>query len=229
MSDLFKKIYFLSLLLSLIIFTLSCQRANTTSDSSITYFNDFETECDGSIWKNMRRSESALAFSGNYVCECPSDLLYAFGFDIEVNDTIGKANVLLAVDMKLKSASKLKSLFAISVERNGKILFWKSFPLSNGFTVENQWYHNAFSISLPNDVLKDSKINCYVMNGKNESFVIDDFSLDIKYFDLPTYLDDVKECDVPKDLKNIFNTKSVNILYSEKENQIVLADENDNA
>ena len=28
-------------------------------------------------------------------------------------------------------------------------------------------------------------------------------------------------------MKNIFNTKSVNILYSERRNQIVLADEND--
>ena len=228
MTDFLKKISFLSLIFSILVSFFSCQSEKSKPNDTISFFNDFENECVGHIWKNVRRVENNSAFSGNYVCECPSDLLYAFGFDIDINDSIGNSNMLIDVDMKLKSASKLKSQFAISIEREGKILFWKSFPLSNGFSVENQWYDNAFSISLPNDILKDSKINCYVMNGKNESFVIDDFSLDIKYFDLPTYLDELEECDVPKDLKNIFNTKSVNVLYSEKEGQIVLADENDN-
>ena len=228
MTDFLKKISFLTLVLSVIISFFACQNESSTSNDSMTFFNDFENESVGSIWKNMRRTENSSAFSGNYVCECPSDLIYAFGFDLDINDAIGNSNALISIDMKVKSDSRLNSVFAISIERDGKNILWKSFPLSNGFAIGNQWYDNAFSMSLPNDILKDSKFNCYVMNNENESFVIDDFCLNIKYFNIPTYLNDVKEYGIPKKLKNIFNTKSVNILYSEKEGQIVFADENDN-
>ena len=228
MTDFLKKISFLILVLSVIISFFACQNESSTSNDSMTFFNDFENESVGSIWKNMRRTENSSAFSGNYVCECPSDLIYAFGFDLDINDAIGNSNALISIDMKVKSDSRLNSVFAISIERDGKNILWKSFPLSNGFAIGNQWYDNAFSMSLPNDILKDSKFNCYVMNNENESFVIDDFCLNIKYFNIPTYLSDVKEYGIPKKLKNIFNTKSVNILYSEKEGQIVFADENDN-
>ena len=228
MTDFLKKISFLSLVLSIIISFFACQNESSTSNDTMTFFNDFENECVGSIWKNMRRIENSSAVSGNCVCECPSDLIYAFGFDLDINDVVGNSNALISIDMKVKSDSRLNSVFAISIERDGKNVLWKSFPLSNGFTTENQWYDNAFSMSLPNDVIKGSKFNCYVMNNENESFVIDDFYLDIKCFDIPTYLSDVKEYAIPKKMKNVFNTNSVNILYSEKENQIVLADENDN-
>lgn len=228
MTDFLKKISFLTLVLSVIISFFACQNESSISNDSMTFFNDFENESVGSIWKNMRRTENSSAFSGNYVCECPSDLIYAFGFDLDINDVIGNSNALISIDMKVKSDSRLNSVFAISIERDGKNILWKSFPLSNGFAIGNQWYDNAFSMSLPNDILKDSKFNCYVMNNENESFVIDDFCLNIKYFNIPTYLSDVKEYGIPKKLKNIFNTKSVNILYSEKEGQIVFADENDN-
>ena len=228
MLDLFKKISCLSLLLSLIILLFGCRNNDSTIDDTIRYINDFETECDGSIWKNVRRLENVSAFSGNYVCECPSDLTYAFGFDFNVDDSTRNANALITIDMMLKANDKLNSVFVVSLKNQNKTIFWKSFPLANGFVAENQWYNNTFSFSLPNDILKNSKFNSYILNDKGESFIIDDFNFNIKYFNLPTYVDKVEANDVPKDLKNIFNTKSVNILYSEKKNQIVLADENDN-
>ena len=228
MCNILKKIYLLSLTLSLIILFLSCKNNNRISDNSITFFNDFETECDDSMWKNIRRVENAAAASGNYVCECPSDMIYAFGFDFHVNDSVKYSNALISIEMKIEANSKLNSIFVLSVERDGKTLFWKSFPLSNGFVAENQWYNNALSLNLPNDIIRNSKLNCYILNDNAESFIIDDFGVNIKYFNIPTYIDDIEEYDIPKDLKNIFNTKYVNILYSEKKNQIVLADENDN-
>ena len=227
MFDIFRKISFLSLILSLIISLFSCINNDSTADDSITYFNDFETEDTHPIWKNIRRVDNDSAFSGDFVCECPADMMYAYGFNLNVNDSIGNDNILLSIDMKVKAETKLNSVFVISIKNKDKTSFWKSFPMSNGFVEENQWYENAFSISLPNDIIRDSDFNCYVLNDKGESFIIDDFSLNIKCFSLPTYIDEVEKYDLPKDLKNIFNTKSVNILYSERRNQIVLADEND--
>ena len=221
-----KRISFLSLLILLIISLSNCQN-NTVSDNSIRFFNDFENDTVDVVWKNMRRIESDSAFSGNYVCECPDDLTYALGFNYKIDDSIKNANALVSIDMMLKAKTKLNAVFVFSLERDGKTVLWNSFPMSNGFVAENQWYNNSFSLNLPNDVLKKSKLNCYVLNGHNEYFVIDDFKFNLKYFNLPTYLNEVEEYDIPKDLKNIFNTKSVNILYSEKKGQIVLADEND--
>ena len=227
MFNVFKKISFLSLILSLVISLFSCINNDSTAEETITYFNDFEIEDDKSIWKNIRRIESDSACSGDFVCECPADMMYAYGFNFNVDDSIGNDNILLSIDMKVKAAAKPKSVFVLSIKNEDKTSFWKSFPMSNGFVKGNQWYENAFSISLPNDIIMDSDFNCYVLNDKGESFIIDDFRLSIKYFSLPAYVDEVEKYDLPKDLKNIFNTKSVNILYSEKRNQIVLADEND--
>ena len=221
-----KRISFLSLLILLIISLSNCQN-NTVSDNSIRFFNDFENDTVDVVWKNMRRIESDSAFSGNYVCECPANLTYAFGFNYKIEDSIKNANALVSIDMMIKAKTKLNAVFVFSLERDGKTVLWNSFPMSNGFVAENQWYNNSFSLNLPNDVIKDSKLNCYVLNGHNEYFVIDDFKFNLKYFNLSTYLNEVEEYDIPKDLKNIFNTKSVNILYSEKKGQIVLADEND--
>ena len=227
MPNILKKISFLSLIFSLIILCTSCCD-NTTSDNSITFLNNFDNESVDSIWKNMCLLEDAAAFSGDFVCECNSSQIYAFGFNYNVKDSVEDDNALISIAMMVKTKSKLNSVFVVSIERDNKTILWKSYPMSNGFVAENQWYNNSFSLSLPNDVIKNSKFNCYVLNNHNESFVIDDFSFNIKYFNIPTYIDEVEEYDIPKDLKNIFNTKSVNILYSEKKDQIVLADENDN-
>ena len=226
MTDLLKKISFLSLILSIIVSLVSCQDDSPDSDGSKMFFNDFEKECENSIWKNILRVENDAAFSGDYVCECTADMIYAFGFNYDIDDSIENANALISIDMKLKAEHKLNSLFVVSVKKDGNTKFWKSFPMTEGFA-ENQWYDNALSLSLPNDVIEGGELNCYILNDKRESFFIDDFSFELKYFKTPTYLEDVEQYDLPKDLKNVFNTKSINILYSEKRKQIVIADEND--
>ena len=226
MTDLLKKIFFLSLILSIMISLVSCLDDNHDFDGSKMFFNDFENVYENSIWKNVLRVENDAAFSGNYVCECTADMIYAFGFNYDIDDSIENANALISIDMKLKAEHKLNSVFVVSVKKDGNTKFWKSFPMTGGF-VENQWYDNALSLSLPNDVIEGGELNCYILNDKQESFFIDDFNFELKYFKTPTYLEDVEQYDLPKDLKNVFNTKSLNILYSEKRNQIVIADEND--
>ena len=62
---------------------------NNSSQNIHTFFNDFEEENLNSIWKKQYIKNDSLAFSGNNVCECPPDLLYAFGFDLNMDDSIG--------------------------------------------------------------------------------------------------------------------------------------------
>ena len=226
MFDLLRKISLLSLILSLLI-SLSCRRNNDANvENSITYFNNFETDCDNSIWKNICRLEDDSAFSGNYVCECKPEMTYAFGFDFNIDDSVGKANAVMSIEMRLKTEKKPNAIFVVSVMKDNETKFWKSYPLSNDYE-QNKWYANTFSISIPSDVIENSRLNCYVLNDKAEKILIDDFCFKIRYFEIPTYLEEVEYYELPKDLKKIFDTKSVNILYSEKKNKIVLADEND--
>lgn len=228
MDRILKKISFLSLFIPLIILFESCCDNTYRPDDSKTFFYDFENECEDSIWKNIRRVENDAAFSGNYVCECSSDMTYAFGFDLPIDDSIGNANMLISIDMMIKSDRKLNAIFAVSLERDGKTVLWEYFPLLNGFESDNQWYKTSSSFKIPNDVLKKSKLNCYVMNNEKENFIIDDFNLNIKYFNIPNYIDKVVDYEMPNDLENITDFNSVNILYSEKDKQIVLADEKNN-
>ena len=226
MIEVLKKISFLPLFISLTISFVSCRDNTHVSDDSKMFFCDFENECyDSAIWKNVRRAENNAAFSGNYVCECPSDLTYAFGFGLPIDDSIKNDNVQFSVDMMLKSDKKPNAKFVVSLERNGETVLWNFFSLSNGFEIENQWYKTSFSLNIPNDILVKSKFNCYVLNDENETFLIDDFNLKIRYFNIPTYLDEVDVYDIPGKLINLTNSKGINILYSEKKKQIVLADD----
>ena len=139
MDRILKKISFLSLFIPLIILFESCCDNNYRPDDSKTFFYDFENECEDSIWKNIRRVENDAAFSGNYVCECSSDMTYAFGFDLPIDDSIGNANMLISIDMMIKSDRKLNAIFAVSLEREDKTVLWEYFPLLNGFESDNQW------------------------------------------------------------------------------------------
>ena len=71
---------------------MSCQNDNHDSDGSKMFFNDFENVYENSIWKNVLRVENDAAFSGNYVCECTADMIYAFGFNCDIDDSIENAN-----------------------------------------------------------------------------------------------------------------------------------------
>ena len=229
MIDFLRKILILSLFLIIITSASSCSRKidqNKYSPDIHTFFNDFEKENTNSIWKKQYIKNDSLAFSGNYICECPSDLMYAFGFDLQMDDSIGNRNAIFTFDMMIKSEAKPNAKLVLSVQNENKNVLWKALSLSNGFDKENQWYRANFEFNVPNDIIKGSKLNCYILNDKSEHFYIDDFSFSIEYCNLPAFVDEIEEFELPKDLKNISGSDYLNILYSEKENNIVIADDN---
>lgn len=228
----FKKInliFFLSLIIASSLLFFACENNidNTEINYTISFFNDFEEDTHNSIWKNVVRKYDSIAFSGNYISECDEDMRYAFGFDLMINDSVRKRNALFNIEMKLKAEQQPDAKFAFSINRDNKNIFWHTFPLSEGF-VNNQWYEVSFELNVPNDVLKNSKLNCYILNSNKNHFYIDDFNLDIKLYELPTYIDEINQYKQAKHLKEITDTKTINILYSEKENRIQLADDNKN-
>ena len=228
----FKKInliFFLSLILTSTLLFPTCKKNidNTKTNQTISFFNDFEEDVHNSIWKNVARKYDSNAFSGDYIGECCEDMSYAFGYDLMIDDSVRKRNALFSIDMKIKAEQQPDAKFAFSIDRDNKNIFWHTFSLSDGF-VNNQWYEVSFELNVPNDVLKNSKLNCYILNSNKNHFYIDDFNLDIKLYELPTYVDEINQYKQAKRLKEITDTKTINILYSEEENRIQLADDNKN-
>lgn len=228
----FKKInliFFLSLIIASTLLFPTCKNNidNTEINQTISFFNDFEDDMQNSIWKNVVRKYDSIAFSGDYVGECPENKQYAFGFNLMIDDSIGKRNAMFFIDMKLKAEKQPDAKLVFSIDRDDNNIFWHTFPLSEGF-VNNHWYEVSFELNVPNDVLKNSKLNCYILNSNNNHFYIDDFNLDIKLYELPTYVDEINQYKQAKYLKEITDTKTINILYSEKKNRIQLADDNKN-
>ncbi len=229
MIDFLRKILILSLFLIIITYLPSCFNNINVKNSSQnihTFFNDFEEENINSIWKKQYIKNDSSAFSGNNICECPPDLLYAFGFDLNMDDSIGNRNAVFTFDMMIKSETKPNAKLILSVQNGNKNVLWKAFPLSNGFDKENQWYRANFVFNIPNDIIKGSKLNCYILNDKFEHFYIDDFSFSVEYYNLPTYVNEIVEYKSPKDLKNLTATDAINLFYAEKENNIIIADDN---
>ena len=206
MIDFLRKILILSLFLIIITSASSCSHIidqNKYSPNIHTFFNDFEKENTNSIWKKQYIKNDSLAFSGNYICECPSDLMYAFGFDLQMDDSIGNRNAVFTFDMMIKSEAKPNAKLVLSVQNENKNVLWKALSLSNGFDKENKWYRANFEFNVPNYIIKGSKLNCYILNDKSEHFYIDDLSFSIEYCILPAFVDEIEEFELPKDLKNI--------------------------
>ena len=228
MIDFLRKILILSLFFIIITSVTSCLHnvnENKSSQNIHTFFNDFEEENNNYIWKNQYVKTDSSAFSGNNICECPADQMYAFGFDLPIDDSIGNRNAYITFEMMLKAETRTNAKFVLSLQNGNENLLWKSFPLSDGFAQENQWYRTNFELNVPNDIIKGSKFNCYVLNEGFEHFYIDDFSFSVEYYDIPTYVNEIREYETPKDLKKISETNTLNIFYSEKGNNIVLADD----
>lgn len=228
MIDFFKKILSLPLFYIIITIFLSCTnniKDNKSSENSHTFLNNFDNETQFPIWKNQYVTKDSLSFSGDYVCEVKPDKKYAFGFDLDIHDSIAKQNAVFNIDMMLRSESELNARFVFSIQNGKDNVLWTSYPLSEGFSNDNQWYKTSIEVKAPNDVLIGSRLNCYVLNENKELFFIDDFSFTIKYYTLPAYIDEIKEYKSPNHLTNITDSEALNILYSNKENKIVLADE----
>ncbi len=228
MVNFLKKISLLSLFLSLLL-VISCSQQNTNQDkkNSHVFFQDFENDKQDILWKNINRTKNPNSFSGDYVNECNTNDIYSFGFELE-NDIVKHHNALISINMMLKSENKTSALFVVSVQKDEKNSFWASYHLSNGYITENEWYKNSLEVNLPNDIIKNSKLNCYILNAKNEHLLIDDFELNLTYYNLPTFINNINDFKTPKHLKNISNTDNLNIFYSENKKNFVIADDKSN-
>ena len=227
MLDFLRKISSLSLLF--LLFTISCSDQKTKRHEKMfhTFFYDFEIDDQGYIWKNVNRVGDENAFSGDFLCECKPEDLYSFGFNIE-NDAEKYHNALISINMMLKSENKPSAYFVVSLQRDDKNIFWESFPLSNGYVAENEWYKCHLKLNLPNEVLKDSKFNCYILNENKDHIFIDDFKFDLTYYNIPTFINNIKEYKLPRHLKNVSNVDALNVFYSENKRKIVFADDESN-
>lgn len=218
------KVLFLSLFLLVL---TACSNKNTPTCNEkiiVSLFNDFETETLDSVWINVNRFYDKSSISGDFSCECPENQNFALTLNHMFNDSILNYNAFLNFNMKIRSESKPDAVFVVNIKKDNKDLFWNSYPLSNGFEKENQWYDNSIKINVPFDVLEGSKLNCYVLNNNKNHFYIDDFKLDIEYYKLATYLDKIKNYDIPDNLINVSQSDNINILYSDDDKKLLLAD-----
>lgn len=207
----------------LLIFLLSIFNISLKAQN---FYNDFETTPDLAVWKHNLRVFDSLAFNGDFVCRCPENLEYAFEIDFHINDSLKNHNLLFSFDMMLRSVDIPDASFVVSIKKDKKNVFWRSFPLSKGFDAKNIWYNNSFEILIPQDVLKDAWISCYIWNPNHDDFFIDNFKLQLEKKEIPTYLLEIKDVKYPNYLESLISESSLNLLYSKKEKKIVFADDN---
>ena len=210
-----------NLILSLILFFMTILKINAQSFSI-----DFENYNNNPIWKKLVLTEDSLAYSGNFVCRCPHNNKFGFGLDYDISDSINNDNAIFSVDMMLRSDSLIKANFVVSITKNDKNILWKSYPLSYGYKTPDEWYKSSFSLLIPNDFLRDSHLNCYVLNANGDDFSIDDFNFKIEYVKTPSYLETPDNQLYPEFVDAISNSSYLNLLYSKDDRNLLLADDN---
>lgn len=214
---------FLNKLSLLLLFSSFFSIYNANAQS---FFFNFDDEIDDSVLRNVHLHEDSSAYSGKFVYKSKPEEKYALGMEFPVDDAIGNHNGLLSIDMMLRSDSLKETVFVLSIIKDEKTILWKKFPLNRNFYVsDNQWHAKNLSIKIPNDFLKNSIIKCYFLNTEKEEFYVDDLSFKIEYFDLPDFLNEIEVQQYPEYLYNTSNHDFINILYSKKERNIILADD----
>lgn len=190
-----------------------------------SYFTDFEDAVDNPIWKNVNLQHDSLAYSGQYVTKCDNYQKYSFGINILISDSIKNHNGLVSFDMMLRADTVPDATFVVSIKKDKETVLWKTYPISEEYNAENQWYNKKISFVVPNDFLKNSLLNCYLYNPNKNVFCVDDFSFKIDYFDLPDFLPETEPFYYPNLLHNITASSHLNVLYSKKDKNIILSDD----
>ncbi len=158
-------------------------------------FHDFEKPDTTGLWKGDLLKDSVYAFSGKYSAFADSLHPYGTGVNTLFPDGIRHKNCRLKVEGKVLSGNiHPDALYVVTLQRNGKTIFWKGIPLSGIINEKEKWYSFSDSIKIPANISGSATLKTYLWNaGRKGKIYLDDLKFTFERLKTPSFIADIKK------------------------------------
>lgn len=182
-----------------------------------TFSNDFENGYSWyPPWTNIvittdsitvdSLANDSLPIARPHYCLCDSTAEFGLGFELPVADTLLGKNLHLLYQADFRYPDTLgHGEMVFSVLKNDKTMVWQSYPIAEQAD-DSLWFRCNFNIDLPADHLPGSKIIAYLWNPKKERIFIDNASLTLTSWQLPSFLPSMAIPHEPPSTNDLFIT-----------------------
>lgn len=172
------------LLLLGFIFMVGCQSKMDEGKipfKEISYFNDCESFTG---WNHDANLYHEKAYSGFYCSKTDIAAPYGIAFKKKISDiTQLPFRKIKTSCMAFRSASDCNVQMVLSIEKNGKSIYWNGAPIKNYVSNANVWGKVEVDFILPDSIRpdKDDEVLYYMWNTGNCMALGDDFKITFAY------------------------------------------------
>ena len=154
------------------------------------FSNDFENNYTWyPPWTNIRIVNDSLSPENNHYCVCDSTMEYGLGLNYQIPDHLFGKNLLLNFHADYRYPDTIGSgEIVITIQQQKEYRFWQSHKIAHFANDTTSWFPVNIELILPADYLIGSSINIFLWNMDKNNIHIDNASLDLTPWQMPSYL-----------------------------------------
>lgn len=158
------------------------------------YTNDFERSIYNYPWTHVAARPDSTSLDStqqitNHFCLCDSLTEFGFGFEWTTPDSLQHPNLSFHYSANYRYPDTIGNIDLVtSIGREGKTLYWHSYPLNNYSNDSAQWFPVEFTLHVPADYLTGSTFKTYLWNPNKNRVHVDNAQLSITEEPLPSFL-----------------------------------------
>lgn len=142
--------------------------------------NGFEKA--NNYWNQSKKDET-IKFEGNY-SNLFKEYSASFTYPLDSIDMDPNSKLFIQCKLQINYPDKAETLLVVSVENNGKSLFWSGKPITNFIKAYTKWWPAKHTYIIDKkDIKNNSILKIYIWNKDKKQANIDNF--EIKLIELP--------------------------------------------
>ena len=163
-----------------------------------SFSNDFENGYTWyPPWQNIVLETDTML---QHYCVCHPDQEFGLGFSYAFPDSLLGYNLNLAFQADYRFPDTLvEGKLAFSIKRSEENLYWQSYDLKPYANDPAEWFRVAVDLNFPADHLGGSTIQLYLWNDQHRNILIDNASVTLTPWTMPSFLPDIQPDSITDD------------------------------
>ena len=163
-----------------------------------SFSNDFENGYTWyPPWQNIVLETDTML---QHYCVCHPDQEFGLGFSYAFPDSLLGYNLNLAFQADYRFPDTLvEGKLAFSIKRSEENLYWQSYDLKPYANDPAKWFRVAVDLNFPADHLGGSTIQLYLWNDQHRNILIDNASVTLTPWTMPSFLPDIQPDSITDD------------------------------
>ena len=159
----------------------------------VHYANDFENQYTWyPPWSNITIVNDSVSPDNQYQCLCDSTKEYGLGLRYVIPDTIHGKNLHLSFHAEYQYPDTIGAgEIVFTVKHEEETRFWQSYYLANYANDSAAWFPVDIELDFPADYIEGNSVNFFLWNVNKNNIRIDDASIDITFWQMPSYMPDI--------------------------------------